>query len=73
MVKDSPIDLEPPAKEGKQVVVRKKGTQMPSATNIKKLTVLFLLTMGLAACGQTPGSPATAGGFHPARGEMFIA
>jgi len=34
---------------------------MSSANNIKKLTILFLLTMGLAACGQTPGSPATAG------------
>jgi hypothetical protein len=32
---------------------------MSIATNIKKLAVLFLLTTGLAACGQTPGSPAT--------------
>ena len=33
---------------------------MSIAANVKKLTVLSLLTMGLAACGQTPGSPATA-------------
>jgi hypothetical protein len=33
---------------------------MSNATKIKKLTILCLLSMGLAACGQTPGSPATA-------------
>ena len=34
---------------------------MSNVTNIQKLTILSLLTMGLAACGQTPGSTATAG------------
>lgn len=38
---------------------RNHGADMNITTDIKKLGVLFLLTMGLVACGQGPGSPAT--------------
>jgi hypothetical protein len=34
---------------------------MSIANNLKKLAVLSLLTLGLTACGQSHGSPATAG------------
>jgi hypothetical protein len=39
----------------------KKGTEMSIANNFRKLAFLSLLTMGLAACGQSPGSPTAAG------------
>jgi hypothetical protein len=52
MVKDSPIDLEPPAKEGKQVVVRKREHKCPVQLTSRNRPFYFCWQWGLPPVGK---------------------